>query len=195
MKRTDSYLSFLNKSEFGFVRHLVWFVLILFGFHFLYTALIDPETLMISGLEGLYLSLRGLLFVHSAWVVESMLGIEMIRQGFVMHFEGVGGILVDESCSAVKWFAHFIVLMLLFPGPWKHKIWFIPAGIVITHIINIIRIAGLAVVYVNRAGAFDFYHDYVFRPFFYLMLFLMWVAWVEWFFLPRKDRQKKGEVL
>jgi len=195
MKHTGGSLSFLSNTEFGFVRHIVWFMLILLGFHFLYSALIDPETLMIPGFEGLYLYLRGLLFAHSARVVESVLGIEMVRQGFLMQFNEGGGILVDESCSAVKWFAHFIILMLLFPGPWKHKAWFIPAGIIVTHLVNIIRIAGLAIVYVNRAGAFDFYHDYVFRPFFYLVLFLMWVVWVERFYLPAKKRAKEKKVL
>lgn len=167
------------------IRHVVWFFAILFGFHFLYSALINEE-LMIYGLEPLYLYLRGLLFVHSAWVVEHLIGYNIVRQEFTILFESGGGLLVDESCSAVKWFAHFLVLMLMFPGPWKHKLWFIPSGIIITHVVNIIRIAGLAIVQVNNPTAFDFYHDYIFRPFFYLVLFLMWVAWVEWFYLPSK---------
>ncbi len=178
-------------DRLGSIRYVGYFFIILFGFHFLYTALIDPDTLMISGLEGLYLYLRDLLYVHSAWVVESILGYEVSREGFAMIFHDGRSILVDESCSAVKWFAHFLVLMLLFPGPWKHKLWFIPAGIIITHTVNIIRITGLSVVFMSRPEAFEFYHDFIFRPFFYLVLFLMWVCWVEYFYLPSKKKNMK----
>jgi len=174
---------FTDRHGLASLRYIGVFLLILFGFHFLYSALINEE-LMIGGLEPLYLYLRGLLFVHSAWVVEHVVGYDIVRQDFAMVFEGGGRLIVDESCSAVKWFAHFLVLMLLFPGPWKHKAWFIPLGIVITHGVNIFRIVGLAIVFMNRYPSFDFFHDYVFRPFFYLVLFLLWVAWVEWF-LPR----------
>lgn len=163
------------------LRHVALFVVILLGFHFLYSAIINDE-LMIAGLEPLYLVLRKMLYNHSAWVVESLPGIGITRAGDTIYFEGGGGILINESCSAVKWFAHFLVLMLIFPGPWKHKLWFIPAGLVVTHLINIVRVAGLSVVYVTRPQGFDFFHDYVFRPLFYLVLFLMWVLWVEVFY-------------
>ncbi len=184
MKILLQFRRFMNRHHLGSLRYLAYFVIILLGFHAIYTMLIDKETLMIPGLEGLYLYLRNMLFIHSAWVIESIIGYDIVREGFLIRFQEGGGLLVDESCSAVKWFAHFLVMMLLFPGPWKHKLWFIPMGILITHAVNIIRIAGLAVVLMNKHTAFDFYHDYVFRPFFYFVLFLMWVVWVEYFFLP-----------
>ncbi len=176
---------FIEHHKLDFSKHIGLFMLILFGFHFLYSSLID-DSLMIPGLEGVYLFLRKILFTQSAWVVEHILRIDIVRQDEAMVFASGGAIIVNESCSAVKWFAHFLVLMLLFPGPWKHKAWFIPAGLIVTHLVNIIRVSGLAVVYVNKPQAFDFAHDYVFRPFFYLVLFLMWVVWVEFFFLPSK---------
>ncbi len=178
----------LEQNGFHFAKYVGMFAIILFGFHFLYSAVVN-EDLMISGLEPLYLYLRVLLFQHSTWVIEHILGYNISRQGFNIVFESGGMIIIDESCSAVKWFAHFLILMLLFPGPWKHKAWFIPLGLLITHLVNIIRISGLAIVFVNRLPSFDFYHDFVFRPLFYLVLFLMWVAWVEFFFLPSKPNK------
>lgn len=181
------FRQFCTCDQYAYVRHIGLFMLILFGFHFLYSALINDQ-LMISGLEDLYVFLRKGLYLHSAWIVEHLFGYEFAREGDAMVFASGGSIVVNESCSAVKWFAHFLVLMLLFPGPWKHKAWFIPAGLLVTHIVNIIRVAGLAVVFVNRPDYFDFFHDYVFRPFFYLILFLMWVVWVEWFYLPSQRK-------
>ncbi len=190
IQRADRYIEHHN---LGFAKHVGLFMMILFGFHFLYSSLID-DTLMIPGLEGMYLLLRQGLFTQSAWVVEHILRYDIVRQGDAMIFASGGTIIVNESCSAVKWFAHFLVLMLLFPGPWKHKAWFIPAGLVVTHLVNIIRVSGLAVVYVIKPLAFDFAHDYVFRPFFYLVLFLMWVVWVEFFFLPLKNTPGKTNI-
>jgi len=189
-KFTERIKTLIKRYKLQYAQHVALFFVILFGFHFLYGALIN-EDLVIPGLEGMYTFLREYLFVHSAWVVEHVLGYEITRQGDTMVFANNRGIIVDESCSAVKWFAHFLVLMLIFPGPWKHKSWFIPAGLAITHLVNIIRISGLAVVFMSQPQHFDFYHDYVFRPFFYLVLFMMWVAWVEYFYLPGK---KKGKV-
>lgn len=185
MKRFTRIRDFIYRHQLHYARYTLLFMVILFGFHFLYVAIINDD-LIIPGLEGLYDFLRMQLYNHSAWVIENMLGIGFQGEGYILYFDSGGGIEVDESCSAVKWFAHFLVLMLLFPGPWKHKLWYIPAGLLVTHLVNIIRIAGLAVVYTNNPGSFDFFHDYVFRPFFYLVLFLMWVAWVEWFYLPGK---------
>lgn len=190
MQKTSSQQPIANSffQSLRPLRHVGWFFLILFGFHFLYSALVNDEQ-VIAGLEPLFAYLQQMLFVHSAWVVEHLLGIDITREGTTMLFATGGSLLVNESCSAVKWFAHFVVLMLLFPGPWKHKLWFIPAGLLITHLVNIIRIAGLAIVYVHRYQSFDFYHDYIFRPFFYLVLFMMWVVWTEVFYLPRARRR------
>jgi exosortase/archaeosortase family protein len=174
----------LHNKKLHPIKNILWFFVILFGFHFLYSAMVNEEQ-VIPGLEPLFDYLQRVLFVHSAWVVEHVVGYNIVRQGNAMVFEGGGRLIVDQSCSAVKWFAHFLVLMLLFPGPWKHKLWFIPAGLAVTHLVNVIRITGLAIVFVNRYETFDFFHDYVFRPFFYLVLFLMWVAWVEYFYLHK----------
>ena len=191
MKATRKIQAFTERHRLHFFKYIGIFVLILLGFHFLYVALID-ENLVIPGLEGLYFYLQHQLFLHSAWVVENLWGYDIVREGHSMRFATGGGIVVDESCSAVKWFAHFLVLMILFPGPWKHKAWFIPAGLAITHLVNIIRVSGLAVVYVHRPENFEFFHDYIFRPFFYFVLFILWVAWVEWFFLPSRKKKANG---
>jgi exosortase/archaeosortase family protein len=73
----------------------------------------------------------------------------------------------------------FVLLFLIFPGPWRKKLWFIPLGLLIVHLTNLFRIAGLSVVTVTVPEYWDFSHDYLFRPFFYVVIFLLWVWWVE----------------
>ena len=73
--------------------------------------------------------------------------------------------------------------MLIFPGPWKHKAWFIPAGLVIIEWTNVVRICGILIAQIPWPGPNTFHiaHDYVFKAFFYFIIFLMWVLWVEKF--------------
>jgi len=68
---------------------------------------------------------------------------------------------------------------MLFPGPWKKKLWFIPLGIAIIHLTNVLRIVGLAIVMNNWPWHFNFSHDLIFRPIFYVVIFALWLIWVE----------------
>jgi len=82
--------------------------------------------------------------------------------------------------------------MLLYPGPWKHKLWFIPVGVFIVHLTNLFRIIGLSVVLINYSDYWKFSHDNLFRPFFYVVIFIMWVIWVEYFYKKKKHPSKKS---
>ena len=77
--------------------------------------------------------------------------------------------------------------MTFFPGPWKHKAWFIPLGLVVIHLVNIFRISGLSILLIYFPEHWQFTHDYIWRPFFYVVMFLLWVWWVE------KFRDRKPE--
>ena len=92
-----------------------------------------------------------------------------------------GYIAVNESCSGLKQFYQIMVLFLLFPGPWKHKLWFIPMSIIIMHITNIFRIVALGIVLLWIPDYWHFIHDWILRPFFYVVIFMLWVWWVERF--------------
>lgn len=98
-----------------------------------------------------------------------------------IRFSNEGYITVNESCSGLKQFYQILVLFILFPGPWKHKLWFIPMSIVIMHFTNILRIILLGIVTLWLPDYWHFIHDWVLRPFFYVVIFMLWVWWVEKF--------------
>ncbi len=98
-----------------------------------------------------------------------------------IHFSNLGYITVNESCSGLKQFYQIVVLFLLFPGPWKHKLWYVPLSIFIMHITNVMRIITLGMVTLWAPEYWQFSHDWILRPFFYVVLFLLWVWWVERF--------------
>lgn len=68
------------------------------------------------------------------------------------------------------------------------KLWFIPLGVIIVHLTNVIRVVGLAMVMNYWPQHWDFSHDYVFRPLFYVVIFVLWVIWVE----RLKDKHTKS---
>ena len=145
-----------------------------------------------------------LVFEQSVWVLEHIFKIDVETNGqtvWVVSNNGVSTyVTVSPGCTTLKQWMHWLFLMILFPGPWKQKLWFIPAGLVMIHFINVFRIFGLAISLIWFPDKFHFFHDYIFRPLFYFLMFLMWIVWVEWFVLGKggkgerlktKDKRKK----
>jgi exosortase/archaeosortase family protein len=123
-----------------------------------------------------------MVFNQSVWLIDHVLNIPITTdETRTIHFQNNGFIAINQGCSGLKPILQFLLLMLLFPGPWKHKAWFIPMGIVIVHFTNLFRITGLAVVTVTIPDYWDFAHDNLFRPFFYVVIFFLWVWWAEKF--------------
>ncbi len=118
-------------------------------------------------------------FLASSWIVENILRIPITTSNNTLFFENKGAIAVVGSCSGLKQFYQWTVLMVLFPGPWLKKLWYIPLGIIIIHIVNIFRIVILSVVVIHWPQHWDFIHEWILRPFFYVVIFGMWVLWVE----------------
>ena len=92
-----------------------------------------------------------------------------------------GYITVNESCSGFKQMYQILFLFLIFRGPWKHKLWYIPASFGVMFLTNILRIILLSVVLIHWPAHWDFFHMWVMRPFYYVVIFFLWVIWVEYF--------------
>lgn len=167
------------------------FLIITLAFHFFFRA-IAPWLYTIAVWQHTTLFIQNLLFDNSVWFIRHVLRLEIVTDSLKMTFVANNGwITINEGCSGLKIFFQFIVLMLLFPGPWKHKLWYIPMGVVILHFTNIFRIVGMAQITVSLPQYWHFSHDYVFRPFFYVVIFTMWVIWVENFY--KKDELRKAQ--
>lgn len=125
-----------------------------------------------------------LVFDQSRWLIDNILNIPFTVTDRTYYFTNKGFISINHGCSGLKPILQFVLLMLIFPGPWKHKAWFIPMGIILVHFTNLFRITGLAVVTITVPEYWDFAHDNLFRPFFYVVIFLLWVIWAEKFHAP-----------
>jgi exosortase family protein XrtF len=99
---------------------------------------------------------------------------------FRQHFGifGTNGVTIGAPCDGIVLFALFIVFMVSYPGPIKHKLWFMPVGLMLIHGLNVMRVTALAlIVYYNEVW-FSFNHDYTFTLIVYAAVFGLWWIWI-----------------
>ena len=175
---------YIKKYKLYVLRDVAIFVIITLTVHYTYrywanTLHYRPITVQMNRAHD---EASRIVFNQSVWFIDHVLKIPVTTdESRTIHFEKNGFITISEGCSGLKPILQFVLLMLIFPGPWKHKAWFIPMGIVIVHLTNLFRITGLAVITVTIPQYWEFAHDYLFRPFFYVVIFFLWVWWVEKF--------------
>jgi exosortase/archaeosortase family protein len=129
--------------------------------------------------EAMLESMGRMVFVQVRWMVTELFGIPARVVGQIIYMPDGGGVAVDGSCSGLKQMLQFALLILALPGPWKHKLWFIPLGIAAIHAVNVMRVFGLCLVMLWDPSSFQLFHDMLFRPLFYVVIFGLWLWWTE----------------
>lgn len=193
LKKYTQIFKELYSGPYSFIIDIMLFAVITYGFHLLfrYYAL---DIMSISAVNQSSAWLAARIYDISLWFDRHILGMHITTQDpNTMWFSNGGYIAVNESCSGLKQFYQVIVLFVLFPGPWKHKLWFIPLGIFVMFITNLFRIISLSVILLWQPDYWHFSHDWILRPFFYVVLFSLWVWWVERF--SRKKPAPKEAIL
>jgi len=182
-KFTGELDKIIKKYKLYVLKDVMYFIIITLVVHFTYRYWANSahywpvEHIMVRAHD----KMADMVFNQSAWLIDHVLKIPVTIDERTFYFRNNGFITINHGCSGLKPMLQFLLLMLLFPGPWKHKAWFIPMGLVIVHMTNLFRINGLAVVTITIPEYWDFAHDNLFRPFFYVVIFLLWVWWAEKF--------------
>lgn len=94
---------------------------------------------------------------------------------------------IVEGCNAMSVMILFAAFVIAFKGKIKHAFLFILTGILIIHILNVIRIALLAAALYYYPEYEHFLHGVVFPLFIYGVVFALWVVWVQKFSTYGKD--------
>ncbi|MFT4600398.1 MAG: exosortase/archaeosortase family protein [Arenicella sp.] len=94
----------------------------------------------------------------------------------VLFMDGLNyrGIWVGDECNGFKLFSIFSIFIIAFPASYKVKLWFVPMGLLIVHIANILRVAALVMIGNHYPEYLDFNHLYTFTIFVYAIIFLLW---------------------
>lgn len=105
---------------------------------------------------------------------------------------GSNGVTIGASCDGVVLYALFIFFIIAFPGPLKHKAWFIPLGALSVFYLNVLRIVALAIIMDVNESWLAFNHDYTFTIIVYAYVFLLWMIWVQKFspFAKKRVQEK-----
>ncbi|MBS1939444.1 MAG: archaeosortase/exosortase family protein [Bacteroidetes bacterium] len=95
--------------------------------------------------------------------------------------EGGHLLWIGDPCNGVGLFAVFLIFLVAYGGPWKHKPWFAALGVLSIHLINALRVAALCIVVSINYEWLNFNHDYTFYVIVYGWVFLLWYIWVKRF--------------
>ncbi len=85
---------------------------------------------------------------------------------------------VFEGCNGVNVMIVFVAFLFAFGGPVKTMSIFLPAGILVIHLFNILRVSLLFHLAQEDSEQFYYFHKYFFTATLYLVVFGLWVLWV-----------------
>lgn len=88
---------------------------------------------------------------------------------------------VIEGCNSLSIIILFIAFIVAFAGSIKATILYSIFGSILIYIINILRIAFLAVMIYRYPNQQEFLHNIIFPAIIYGFVFLLWVVWVQKF--------------
>jgi exosortase family protein XrtF len=167
-------ISGLLKNKFSFF--LIKAALMFVAWYLFYELYIQKHTKV-----DLYMI--NFLIIQSQFVI-SLLGYPLIERPYdeiyrTMGIDGSNGVWIGDSCNGLTLFATFTIFILAYPGPIRKKIWFIPLGILIVHLFNVLRIVALSIIAFYRPEWLDFNHTYTFQILLYFIIFLLWIWWAN----------------
>ncbi|MBA4056378.1 MAG: exosortase family protein XrtF [Marivirga sp.] len=96
-------------------------------------------------------------------------------------FENKRILAIYEGCNGVNVMIIFVAFLIAFGPVTRTLFWFIPLGLAILHLMNLIRIALLFWVAIYLPDFMYFTHKYLFTAILYVVVFLLWVVWVRKF--------------
>jgi len=170
---------YINKNKLKFLADILLFCFITVVLHWLWWHV----WWKLEAFDFLHLWAKHLshwVYLGSSWMLDNIFSVSHRAENDTLYFTG-GAISIIESCSGLKQFYQLFFLLLIFPGPWKHKLWYIPSGMLLIFFVNIFRIVVLSFILLWKPDIWDFAHMWVLRPFYYVVIFILWVIWVERF--------------
>jgi len=174
-------VSYWKDPKYRFLRDVFWFGVITLMIHYSYRFWAQDmhfwpiREWMRLGQDWL----AQLVFDQSSWVDQHILGLDVIKEGRLMQFDNGAAIRFNHSCSGDKQLLQLALLLLAFPGKWHRKCWFIPLGLILVHATNILRIVLLSLVAIGKPEWMGDAHDTVLRGMFYVVIFLVWLWFVQ----------------
>ena len=176
-------------KKYSYLKGVIYFVLILLTAHFFWKfSFLEGRDL--RGLPQIFLWRNfDLSFLFNTavdalasqvyYIVHDVFNMDVIAFGNSIYVKEISSMVkIVWSCSGLKQMFVFFCIIAFYPGAEKHKLWFIPVGLLLIWILNVIRISALVGVFANYQNSFDFAHE-ISKYVFYFVIFMFWVLWEE----------------
>ena len=86
---------------------------------------------------------------------------------------------VADACNGLELMILYIGFILCFPAPAARRWKFVLGGIVLICLLNILRCAGLVLIFVHYRRYLDFSHHFLFTFVVYALIFLLWFIFTK----------------
>lgn len=147
------------------------------GWYLLYSLVLHPwDVLDRIVIDQLILWSGGILKMLGYALIPEPANAEHLR---TIGVEGGHLLWIGDPCNGVGLFAVFLIFLVAYGGPWKHKLWFGTLGLLSIHFINALRVAALCIIVRIDYEWLNFNHDYTFYVVVYGWVFLLWYIWVK----------------
>jgi exosortase/archaeosortase family protein len=108
-----------------------------------------------------------------------LLGYKVEVLGKLVAIKGTGGVVLDRGCLGRNVMALFVGFILVIPSKFSQKLWMSVLGILVFLILNIIRIATLAIIEYCCEQYLQINHHLVFKVLIYGVMLLLWFIWLR----------------
>jgi exosortase/archaeosortase family protein len=182
-------------EKLGVYQGIVLFLVVMFASNFFWKLTVSGDE---NGLEASFLSFdvsslfAGMCY-HLAGVVHwiyDVFGVSTVLYDTAIYHPNGQGVRIVWGCNGIKQSFIFAMIMLFARGPFVHKLWFIPLGLVCVYLINVLRLLFLTYIIRDYPDMFEFWHGGVTKYLFYGLIFLMWMFWND-YLVPRFEGIKK----
>jgi exosortase family protein XrtF len=184
----NSVKAYIKTPYFSFI---LKFCILLFLWFFFYHFIYKIDELIFSSESADKIDILNNFSVMLAEQANHLLSIFGFKTHIDIHLDMVvakiidnnysHGVWIGEPCNGVKVFGVFAIFIIAFPGRIRHKLWYVPFGIICIHIINILRIALLIFISSVKPSILDFNHNITFQIIVYALILLLWYIWVKKF--------------
>lgn len=96
-----------------------------------------------------------------------------------VYYNGKKVVYVADECNGLLAMMRYLGLIFCFPSRFWRKASYIIFGILIIHILNILRCAGLIYINLFHQEYFDVTHLYLFKWTIYTVILLMWISYLQ----------------
>ena len=131
---------------------------------------LDPATVMVG---------RQAAWLANVFGADTFVTPHPTQQALRFSYNGRFVARIIEGCNAISVMVLFVAFVVAFRGRMRRMAGFIFGGIVVIHVLNVVRIALLASAIYHFPAREEMLHSVVFPLFIYGVVFLLWVIWVN----------------